>query len=139
MNSHLKSKYSNLNIIAMYYIIIAILTIYATYKNGIVLYNKHLIQMAAIFKPIILVIIAIGIPIIINAVYKTFIKKEVYELKQDYFPAFMGLTTLCLPINISIILFLLLTIVISVIKLFYNFLKANNLAIRLISFYIVLV
>jgi Na+-translocating ferredoxin:NAD+ oxidoreductase RnfD subunit len=105
----------------MYYIIIAILTIYATYKNGIVLYNKHLIQMAAIFKPLILVIIAIGIPILIDAVHKTFIKKEVYELKQDYFPAFMGLTALCLPINISIILFLLSTIVLSIIKTFYNF------------------
>lgn len=120
MNGHLKSKYSNLNIITMYYIIIAILTIYATYKNGIVLYNKHLIQLAAVFKPIILIIIAIGIPILIDAVYKTFIKKQTYELKQDYFPIYMGLITLCLPINISIILFLILTIIFSCIKLFYN-------------------
>ena len=34
MNSHLKSKYSNFNIVLMYYIIVSILTIYATYKNG---------------------------------------------------------------------------------------------------------
>ena len=121
MSSHLKSKYSNFNIITMYYLIITILTIYATYKNGIVLYNKHLIKMAAIFKPILLVIIAIGIPILINCLYTTYIKKKEYVFKQDYYPVFMALISLCLPTNISIILFLILTIIFSLIKLFYNF------------------
>ena len=121
MNSHLKSKYSNFNIVLMYYVIVSILTIYATYKNGIVLFNKHLIGFISIFKPIIIVLIATFIPLLINYLYKTFIKKEKYILKEDYFPVYMSLISLSLPININIFLFLGLTIIFSIFRLFYKF------------------
>ena len=68
MNSHLKSKYSNFNIVLMYYIIVSILTIYTTYKNGIMLFNKHLVPFISIFKPINIVIIATFIPLLINLI-----------------------------------------------------------------------
>ena len=121
MNSHLKSKYSNFNIVLMYYVIVSILTVYATYKNGIVLFNKHLIGFISIFKPIIIVLIATFIPLLINYIYKTYIKKEKYILKEDYFPVYMSLISLSLPININIFLFLGITIIFSIIRLFYKF------------------
>ena len=121
MNSHLKSKYANFNIVLMYYVIVSILTIYATYKNGIMLFNKHLVPFISIFKPINIVLIATFIPLLVNFIYTKYIKKEKYILKEDYFPIYMSLISLCLPINLDIHLFMLLTLIFSIIRLFYKF------------------
>ena len=121
MNSHLKSKYTNFNIILLYYIIVGILTIYATYKNGIILYNKHLINMISIFKPLLIVLLSTFIPLIINYIYKTYVQKQKYNLKEDYLPVYMSLFSLCLPININIFLFISITLIFSFIRIYYKY------------------
>ena len=119
MNNYLKSKYSNKNIYLIYYIIIAILTIYSTYKNGIILFQKNLINFVFIFKPLIFILLSLFIPFIINYIYnKYIIKKEVNINHYDMI--FMALITLSLPLNTSIIIYSLLVIVFSIVKLFYK-------------------
>ena len=117
MSNYLKLKLSNFKIISIYYIVISLLTMYATYKNGIIIYQKHLIGFFEIFKPLILVIISISIPYLINYIYHKYILKEKYSYKEDYTPIFMALITLSLPLNINILLFTVLVILFSVIKL----------------------
>ena len=59
MSSVIKTKITNKKIIILYYLNIFILTFYSLYKNGILLYNKGLINFKYIFKPLLLVLIAI--------------------------------------------------------------------------------
>lgn len=125
MNSFLKMKINNFKIIVIYYLTIILLTSYATYKNGIILYQKHLIDFVGIFKPLLLVLISIAIPIITNYIYKNSIRKEKYSIKEDYTPILFALITLSLPLNISIIIFLVLILIFSILKLFYNYDKIN--------------
>ena len=119
MSGHLKSKLTNKRIILIYYLIIFILTSYATYKNGIILYQKHLINFISIFKPLLLISLSIVLSYLINYLY-SLIKKDNYNFKEDYTPIFMALITLTLPLNIGILLFLLIMLIANILKLFYN-------------------
>lgn len=118
--SHLKSKLNNTKIIMLYYLIILILTSYATYKNGIIIYQRNLINFINIFKPLLLVLISIIIPYLINFIYYKEIKKDNYNFKEDYTSIFMALITLTLPLNINIFLYLFIIIIFSILKLFYK-------------------
>jgi len=140
MSGHLKSKLTNSRIIIIYYIIIFLLTIYSTYKNGVILYQKHLINIISIFKPLLMVLLSIGIAYLVNYLYYNLIKKDKYNLIDDYTPVFMALITLTLPLNISLILFVLIIIITSILKLFYNieFLNYYNL-IKILFFLILLI
>ena len=120
MSGHLKSKLNNNKIILLYYLIIFILTSYATYKNGIILYQKHLIDFINIFKPLLLVLFSISITYVINYICNKLIKKDNYDYKEDYTPIFITLITLTLPLNINIILFLFILILVNILKLFYK-------------------
>ncbi len=120
MSGHLKSKLTNSKIILLYYLIILILTGYATYKNGIILYQKNLINLIGIFKPLLLVLSGIIITYLINYIYINVIKKDKYDYKEDYTPLFIALITLTLPLNISFILYLVIIILSNILKLFYN-------------------
>ena len=73
MSGHLKSKLTNSKIIIIYYIVILLLTVYATYKNGIILYSKNLINFISIFKPLLMILLSIGIASITNYIYINFI------------------------------------------------------------------
>ena len=130
MSGHLKSKLTNSKIIILYYIIVLLLTSYGIYKNGIILYQKHLIDFIHIFKPLILVLLSLFITYGINYIYHNNIKKDKYDYKEDYTPIFMTLITLSLPLNTSIILFVFIMIIVNILKLFYNieFINYYNLA-----------
>ena len=125
MNSFLKMKLNNFKIICIYYLIIILLTSYATYKNGIILYQKNLIDFIGIFKPFIMVVVSIFIPIFINVFYKNVIKKDKYNIKEDYTPVLFALITLSLPLNINMIIYIILVLIFSVLSLFYNYEKIN--------------
>lgn len=138
MSGHLKSKLSNTKIVSVYYILIFILTIYATYKNGIILYQRNLISILDIFKPLFLVIISLVIPIIINYIYNNNIKKVNYNILEDYAPVFMALVTLTLPLNISYILFIFIMLIVNILKLFYKFDFVNYYNLTKILFILIL-
>ncbi len=123
----MKNKYSNLNIIIRYYLVIIILTIYATYKNGILLYNKKLINFVYIFKPLLLILLSLSISYLITFLYKKYIKKEKYSIKSDYNPIFIALIVFCLPININIFYYLIFIVIFNIVKLFLN-IKINYYA-----------
>ena len=125
MSGHLKSKLTNSKIIIIYYVIISILTCYATYKNGIILYQKNLINIISIFKPLLMVILSISFAYLTNYMYNNVIKKDTYNYKEDYTPIFMALITLTLPLNTNIFIFIFIMIVVNIIKLFYNFESIN--------------
>ena len=120
MSGHIKSKLNNTKIISLYYLIISILTCYATYKNGIILYQKHFINIISIFKPLFMVLISLIIPYIINYLYQSKIKNDYYNYKEDYVPIFMALIALTLPQNINIILFIVIMLLVNIMKLFYK-------------------
>ena len=138
MNSYLKSKLKNINIITMYYICIILLTIYATYKNGIVIYNKGLISFISIFKPLILVILAISITYLINYIFNK-IKGNKYNILNDYKPIYLALITLTLPLNINIFLYLIIIIIFNIVILFYKGNYINNYALLKIVFILLLI
>lgn len=120
MSGHLKSKLTNTKIIIIYYLVIIILSSYATYKNGIILYQKELIKLISVFKPLLMVLLAIGITYFINYLFHKIFRKQSYNYKEDYAPLFMALITLSLPLNINILLFIIIILIINIIKLFYN-------------------
>ena len=120
MSGHIKSKLNNTKIISLYYLIISILTCYSTYKNGIILYQKHFINIISIFKPLFMVLISLIIPYIINYLYQSKIKNDYYNYKEDYVPIFMALIALTLPQNINIILFIVIMLLVNIMKLFYK-------------------
>ena len=125
MSSYLKSKNSNIKIIAIYYVVIMLLTIFAVYKNGIILYQKNLISFIEIFKPLLIVLMSIIISYVTNYLIIKVIKKDNYIIKEDYDSIFMTLIILSFPLNINIIYYFLLLILFSVIKAFYNYNKIN--------------
>ena len=129
MNSYIKSKVNNQKIIILYYIIISLLTIYATYKNGIILYNHSLISFISIFKPLLIVIISIFIPGIISYLYNKYLKKDNYYIFSDYNLVYFALISLCLPLNISILLYFIIILLLSIINLFIKNNYINNYAI----------
>ena len=137
MSSYLKTKNKNINIITMYYIVIILLSLYATYKNGIIIYSKNLIPFISIFKPLILVVLGISITYLVNYLFNK-IKGSKYNLINDYKPIYLALITLTLPLNINIFLYLLIIIIFNVITLFYKGDYLNIYAILKIVFIVCL-
>ena len=115
MNSYLKSNYSNLKIIVNYYIVLLLLTMFAIYKNGIILYQKKLISVVEVFKPFIIILLALLIPYFISYLYNKIIKKKKYNLLYDYKPIYVSLIMLTLPSNLNIYFYILSIIVLSII------------------------
>lgn len=77
------------------------LIIYACYKNGYLLYQKHLISIFSILKPIYLVLISIGVKVIIDLIkYK--------KIKLDYEYVYAILIGMIMPYNINIFVYLIL-------------------------------
>ena len=138
MNSYLKSKTKNINIITMYYITIILLSLYATYKNGLIIYNKGLIGFISIFKPLILILLGISITYLINYIFNK-IKGNKYDLINDYKPIYLALITFTLPLNINIFLYLLIIIIFNIVTLFYKSDSLNNYALLKIVFIVLLV
>ena len=131
MSSVIKTKITNKKIILLYYLNIFILTFYSLYKNGILLYNKGLINFRYIFKPVLLVLIAIIFTYIVDYLYLRFIKNDnnyMIKIKNDYNPIYLAILTLCLPVGINIFLFTLIIIILSFLNNFIKQHDFNNIA-----------
>ena len=96
------------------------LIIYSLYKNGYLIYEKHLINFANIFKPLYLVLIGLLIKIIIDLVrYKKII--------IDYELVYVILIGMIMPYNISYLIYLISFIIVYIITLFIDkFIKYNK-------------
>lgn len=132
MSGIIKTMTTNKRIILIYYINILILTIYSVYKNGILLYNKGLIRFTYILKPLLLVLAAIFITYGINCLYLKYIKKDnecLNKLKYDYNPIYFAILTLCLPININLLLFVFLISLFNIANLYFKQRNFNSFAI----------
>ena len=131
MSSVIKTKITNKKIILLYYLNIFILTFYSLYKNGILLYNKGLINFKYIFKPLLLVLIAILFTYIVDYLYLRFIKNDnnyMIKIKNDYNPIYLAILTLCLPVGINIFLFTLIIIILSFLNNVIKQHDFNNIA-----------
>ena len=131
MSSVIKTKITNKKIILLYYLNIFILTFYSLYKNGILLYNKGLINFKYIFKPLLLVLIAILFTYIVDYLYLRFIKNDnnyMIKIKNDYNPIYLAILTLCLPVGINIFIFTLIIIILSFLNNVIKQHDFNNIA-----------
>lgn len=87
------------------------LIIYGIYKNGFLLYQKDMINIFLVFKPLYLVIIAVAIKLVIDL-----IKNK--KISFDYNLVYAIIIAMIVPANINVILFLgifLITYILSLI------------------------
>lgn len=117
MNNYLKNKIKASNIIIIYYINIVLLTLYGIYKNGYLLYRNNLITFSSLFKPLIILILSIGITYFIDYLFH---KKKISE---NYNPIYISLIILTLPISINIYQLL---IVIAIFDIIINIVKNDD-------------
>ena len=99
MNKVMFSKYFSLkNIVIKYILLLIPFIIYGIYKNGILLYQKNIIDFFGIFKVIYLILISLGINVIGDIVLK---KKINWRL--DIITAFI--VPILMPYNINYLVF----------------------------------
>ena len=109
MNSnYIHSKKNNINL--LYLLCAFSLIMYGFYKNGYLVY-KELGNKIVLFKPLLIPLIAISIPCIIG-----YIKERKLRLNDNII--YMLLLSLCVPIGTSIIVFLVSTIIFSLLLYF---------------------
>ena len=96
------------------------LIIYGIFKNGYLIYEKNLINIFMIFKPLYLVLIGVVIKIVID-----FIKYK--KIKFDYNLLYVILIGMIVPYNISILLYSVVFTISYLITLFLEkFIKVNK-------------
>ena len=122
MNYFIKSKLNSFNVIVFYYINISLLLIYSIYKNGYLLYRNNLVSFISMFKPLILILLSIGITYFIDYLFS----KEKYSniFKEDYNPMYISLVVLALPLNINIFQLL---VIISVFNIINNLINIKDI------------
>lgn len=80
------------------------LIIYGIYKNGYLIYEKELINIFSIFKPLYLLLISIGVKIVFDLIkYK--------KIKIDYNLLYVILLSMIMPYNISYIIYIITFII----------------------------
>ena len=135
MNGLIKRKMNSFRIILSYYLCILLLSLYATYKNGYLLYRKELISFGNIFKLIILIILTLIITYLIDYYFK---RKE-YNIKSlikiDYNPIYNCLILLTLPININTIYYLIILFIFNILN---NIINIKNINIYIIYRFIII-
>jgi hypothetical protein len=119
MNKVYLHKNITLNKILIYFFSsIFLLIIYGTYKNGILLYQKHLISFLGLLKPLYLFLF----PFLIFYIYNVLIKKN-SKINFDYF--YWACLGLFMPPQINLVLYSVLIIVL-IFLLQYIPLKINK-------------
>ena len=97
---YLHYKKNNINL--LYLCLSFLLILFGFYKNGILLYKEYH-NKVELFKPFIFPLISISIPLLLN-----FIKTKKISLNDNCI--YLLLLSLCIPMSISIILFLILIV-----------------------------
>lgn len=124
MKQAIKSNNSISKIIIRYYLILLPLIIYGFYKNGIFLYNKGLIDIILMFKPLIICLFSVGLGYLIEYIDLKTNKKDFSNLKASYLPLSILLVTMMLP-NLSYLLLIIIIVFTGIILKFLMKLKIN--------------
>ena len=80
----MNKKLSNKEIVKNYLFLLIPLVLFSCYKNGYILYNKNLVTLLYVFKPLIMFVTALITSFIIELIWSN-IKKEIFLYMQDYF------------------------------------------------------
>ncbi|MBE6141016.1 MAG: hypothetical protein E7172_05775 [Firmicutes bacterium] len=112
-NIYIRDNNSIFKISLKYFYALVPLILFGFYKNGIMLYQKGLINFIGIFKPLLFIITGIIIGATVNFIYEKIINKNNNNLKDILFSSFhilYGLITSCLvSINTNFFIFLVIT------------------------------
>jgi hypothetical protein len=127
MTNLIKAKYNNKKIIIIYYFNIIMLSLYAMYKNGFLLYRRNLVTFAYIFKPLVIILGTFLITFIIDYLW-SYHNKNKYELFNDYKIVFMMLIALALPININLFFYFSILFILDIAYFYLPNLKINYYA-----------
>lgn len=123
MSKYLRTKKNNYYSLISYLIVIVLLSCFAIYKNGYILYKKNFISFLDVFKPLFMVVITLVLTYLIDFIIVKYIKKKKYKLVDDFNPIYMCLITLALPLNISYIYLIISIILFSILA---NYFKSFN-------------
>ena len=107
-NSYIHSKKNNINL--LYLLCSLFLVLYGFYKNGYLVY-KEIGNKVILFKPILIPLIAMVIPGVIS-----FIKNK--KIKLDDNIIYILLFSLCVPFSTNILVFLVTTMIFSLLLYF---------------------
>lgn len=124
-NVYVRSNRSIFTISITRIIFLLPLIMYGIYKNGIHLYIENYINLANLFKPVLLIVGSALVGAIVNIVYEKLIKKSKDTLIDILFSSFhieYGIVLACLmPININLIIYFgVLTLIFFVSKFLNN-------------------
>lgn len=124
-----------------YFYALVPLILFGFYKNGIMLYQKGLINIIGLFKPFLFIVTGIVVGALVNIIYEKVIKKSKNKLKEILFSSFhilYGLIISCLvSINTNYFLFLIITFLILLLSKIFQTKSINLMA--LISLLIILI
>ena len=113
-------KYSIKKLVLQEICLLIPLILYAIYKNGYLIYQKGLINIVEIFKPIYLVLIGVVVKVIIDLIKER-------KIKIDYNLLYVILISMIMPYNISIILYTISFTCLYILSLFLDkFIKLNK-------------
>ena len=132
----MNKKLSNKEIVKNYLFLLIPLVLFSCYKNGYILYNKNLVTLLYVFKPLIMFVTALITSFIIELIWSNIKKESIIDTMQNsYLPLYAGLFSLIIPVNIEPILFILLLILVLIISKI-DFIKINYIALGRILFII---
>jgi len=113
-------NYKTKDLIIQNILLLIPLIIYGLYKNGYLIYEKKLISIVGIFKPLYLVLIGVIIKIIIDLIrYK--------KIKTDYNLVYSVLIGMIMPYNINIYIYIIAFTLLYILSIFLEkYLKFNK-------------
>lgn len=131
-NIYIRNDNSIFKISLKYFYALIPLILFGFYKNGITLYQKELISLLGLLKPLLFIFTGIAIGALVNIIYEKKIKKNKNNLKEVLFSSFhilYGLIIACLvSINTNYFLFLIITFAILFLSKILNMKSINLMA-----------
>ncbi len=132
----MNKKVTNKDIVLNYLFLLIPLVLFSCYKNGYLLYNKNLVTLLYVFKPLIMFVTSLILAFLIELIYSNIQKVSILKtMANSYLPLYGALFSLIVPVNIHPLLYIFLLIIILIISKL-EFIKINPLAFGRILFII---
>ncbi len=133
----MNKRIDNKDIVKNYIFLLIPLVLFSCYKNGYILFNKNLVTLLYVFKPLIMFVTAIIFAFLIELIYSNIKKVSIMgTIADSYLPLYGALFSLIVPVNINPLLFIFLLILILIISKL-KFIKLNTLVLGRILFVII--
>ena len=131
-NVYVRDNNSILKISIKYFLALIPLIIYGFYKNGIMLYQKELVSIFGMLKPLLFIITGILIGGLVNIISEKIIKKQKISIIEVLFSSFhilYGLIIACLlSVNTNYFLFVIITFTILLLSKIFKIKSINLIA-----------